>query len=193
MAFLYKPAVESGRLHQGEILCGIEEPRKEFNSSDFTLVEYPRVLVVSPDCDLLGDFFARSQTIDSANEKAVQQNAAKLLEHIHCCRIYEESDIRQPSGLNSDSWRLARQNQNERYHHLPAGTVEGMEGVSTPDFYLDFLRTFSMPRDFLYSAVESGAVKKQCLIPPPMIHQLTDRLFNFQGRVCVPDPEDHRE
>ena len=187
MVLVYKRTVGATRLLQGEILTKVQEPQVEYDSNRITLIDHPRVIIVTPECDLVSDSSARSEAGDS------DILGPKLLAHIHCCKVYEESELRKPSGLSSDPWKLVKQNQNERYYHIPAGQLEGQEDKLLPDFFLDFKRMFSIPTDYLYAALESGQIERQGAVPVPLIYQLVNKLFYFQGRVCIPDPNDSRE
>ena len=178
-------AAGSGRLLQGEILTSVREPQVAYGSNQITLIDHPKVIIVTPECDLVSDSSAKTES--SGN------TAPKLLSHIHCCNVYEESEIRNPSGLSSDLWKRVKQNQNERYYHLPTGCLEGPEDKVLPDLFLDFKQMFSIPTDYIYSALSSGAIGRLGVVPSPWIYQLVNKLSYFQGRVCLPDPNDPRE
>ena len=151
-----------------------------------------RVVVVTPECDLVGDYFAR-RTIEQSNVKQsdLVKSEAKVVPHIQLCEVFEESEIKELADLNSRSWNLVKTNQNVRYHRLPEAEVVGLEETN-PAFVLDFMRLFSMPRQFLYMSVQCDGVERRGVIPSPWIDSLIDRLFHFHGRVCVPDQNDNR-
>lgn len=193
MDFRYELSDLKGRLSQGEILSDLQElqpehPGKRISSDtpdfQFTLVEHPKVVILTPDCDLLTDFLARKVPYSS--------DETKLLHHVQCCDIYEESEIRQDRKLGSDLWKRVRQNQDERYHRIPPGEIEVLEKIQQPALFLDFKQMFSISTEFLYKSLEAGEVKQQGVIPPIWLHSLIHRYFAFHSRVGVPDPDDNR-
>ena len=183
MVLVYKPAAGSVRLLHGEILTDVREPQIEYGSNRITLIEHPKVIIVTPECDLVSD--SSAETDSSGN------TAPKLLSHINCCEVYEESELRNPS-LTTVLWKRVKQNQDERYYHLPVGNLEGQDD-EIPDLFLDFKRMFSIPKEYLYAALSSAGIGRLGVVPSPWIHQLVNKLSYFQGRVCLPDPTDPRE
>ena len=192
----------SGQVRQGEILFGVEEYQPEHTGQRLSAgnahlngeIFNRRVVVVSTGCDLLGDFAARRQ-LESENlsEQDQEELKAKLLPHIHVCEVFEQADIRQSLPKGRDLWARVNKNQDVRYHKVPKGKIADQEGFGNPELFLDFRRMFSIPSDFLYKSLQSSGVERRGVIPSPWVDSLIDRLFHFQGRVCVPDPEDPRQ
>ena len=90
--FEYQPADTGGRLMQGEIICDIQEIRPNLAAvsasgemSEFLSIVHQKVIVITPDCDLLSDYSTRSNP--ASDER---QNQARLLEHIQLCDVYPE-------------------------------------------------------------------------------------------------------
>ena len=174
---------------QGELLSNVWEmqvdhPGVEISSDPASFqhnpAEHPKVAIFTPDCDLLTDYLARYDANNPGDD-------SKLLQHIQCCDVYEESEIR-PGRFGSDLWRRIRQNQDERYHCLPPGETEGE--FQHPTFFLDFKRMFSLPTQFLYDSLDIGEIVRRGVIPPIWLHSLIQRYFAFHSRVGVPDPND---
>ena len=203
MVLFYEAADQSGRLSQGEILVGLEERLSanvegqavSANSTRiFTVVPHDTVIVVTPDCDLLGDFFYRfCQDASSLNDKDIRARQSNLLSHVLCCEVYEQVEFKKSIAGGSDIWRRIEKNQDERYHHIPSGQTLGQLDNERPDFFLDFKRVFSISTEDLYKSLESAPVLRRGVLPTPWILSLVSRLFNFQGRVCLPDPSDNRQ
>ena len=201
MVLRYHSFGGSGQIHQGEIIFGVQEYQPEHTGTRLSAgnthlngeVFDRRVVAVTPECDLLSDFSAR-QYLETGNlpdgERTKQE--ARLLAHIHLCEVFEETDIKQLVPLGNRFWERVKNNQDMRYHKVPAGTIDGQETVETPDFFLDFKRMFSIPAPFLYKSLQSSGVERRGVIPSPWVDSLIDRLFHFQGRVCVPDADDPR-
>lgn len=179
------------RLQQGEILAGILEPRPDNPGAplqpdspvDFTWVNHPRAIVMTPDCDLLSDFASRQASPEGTP-------SPHRLQHIHCCDLYAAAEIRENNALRSDLWRRVQRNQDERYHRLPPGKVDDGSDLEHPDLYLDFKRLFTLPTEFLYRCLEIETVQRLGVVPPIWIHDLIQRYFAFHSRIGVPDPED---
>ena len=178
------------RLRQGEILSGIQEFKPEHPGEPislgsleptFTPVNHPLAIVITPDCDLLTDFLARQSPVQEIF-------SARLLQHIHCCDLYEKKEIRDSYSLNSNLWRRVTQNQNERYHRIPSGKVADQDDLEHPALYMDFKRMFTMPTEFLYGCLATWEVERLGIIPPIWIHDLIQRYFAFHSRIGVPDP-----
>lgn len=181
------------RLQQGQVLrnlyefvpTGLTAPD---GTAQVTRVEHPLVVVMSPECDLISDYEARSASPTS--NVSQPQPGANLLEHIQCCKLFEEIDIRRPHGLNSAAWSFVKTNRHERYHMI-APSVLGRPD-NAPPLYLDFKRVLSVSTAYLYQFLNAGGVELDKVIKPPWIHQLIQRCYGFQARVCVPDPTDTR-
>lgn len=194
MVLVFQPSLSGERpqrLQQGEILAGIPEPQPDNpgaslqpdSSVTFTWIAHPRAIVMTPDCDLLSDFSSRQASSE------VTQSPHRL-QHIHCCNLYEASEIRGNNDLRSDLWRRVQRNQDERYHQIPPGKVTGGSDLEHPALYLDFKRMFTLPAEFLYGCLESETVQRMGIVPPIWIHDLIQRYFAFHSRIGVPDPED---
>ena len=202
MVFAYLPTDQSGRLSQGEILLNVSEPQllnadgllaDGNGQASYTVVPHDKIIVVSPDCDLLNDFYNRYRPdVETLNQVEERRRQSQLLNHILCCDIYEKDTIR-PAVAGSDVWKRVERNQDERYQRVPPGTQVIRVGNENPEFFIDFKRLFSLPTTLIYRSLASGQTKRGGAIPPPWIHSLADRLFGFQGRVCLPDPSDNRQ
>lgn len=201
MTFSYSSFGSPGQLHQGEILFGIQEyqpdhPGKRLTVQDSNLdgqVFDRNVVVVTSECDLIGDYAVR---IAIGNGDLTEDERAKLearlLAHILLCEVFEESEIKEQLPKGSDLWRNVRTNQNIRFHMVPEATIAEIEEGANPAFFLDFKRMFSVPTRFLYTSLRCDEVERRGVMPSPWIDSLIDRLFHFHGRVCVPDPNDNR-
>ena len=161
--------------------------------ANYTVVAHEKVVVVSPDCDLLADYYNRfRKDVETLNEAQERQRQSQLLRHILCCDVYVKDDLR-PSIAGSDVWKRVERNQDERFQCIPRGEQANHSGCEHPEFFLDFKRVFSLPTILLYASLESGQITRGGAVPAPWIHSVADRLFGFQGRVCLPDPSDTRK
>ena len=155
--------------------------------AEVTAVHHPLVVVLSPECDLVSDYELRN-----ANPKGGFDltQSSKFLEHIQCCKLFEGDEIRNAHGLNSRDWSFIKTNRHERYHTILPSAM-GWPDSDVP-LYLDFKRIFGVSTDYLYAALDAGQLEMDAVIAPPWIHQLAQRCYAFQARVCVPDPADQR-
>ena len=76
-----------------------------------------------------------------------------MIRYLLLCDAYDDvHDIELPG---SDVRRRVNRNQDERYHRLEAGAGLQDPAVEVPaDLFLDFKKTFMVPVDGLYEAIE---------------------------------------
>lgn len=148
---------------------------------DVEPITHTYALIIDQDCDLLSDFVRRTEG------KLDHQN---ILQHVLLCDVFKEQEIRLrlPGG---DLLRRVKQNQDERFHCLPAGSIgdEGCEDCAPgdtndlPPLYLDFKRVLTLRTSDLYRAIELRKAKRLALIPPIYSHDLIHRFYSFRGRI----------
>ncbi|MBI2842218.1 MAG: hypothetical protein HYX78_02335 [Armatimonadetes bacterium] len=175
-----------GQLRQGEIIVGLYEyeyeslagtqtdPGTENPVQQITIVEHPRVIIVSQDCDLEQDYAGRQG----------QASSDKLLQHVLMCDMYEKDEIRGRSALNSALFRRVNQNQDERYHRFDNAPV-GNSDRSLPELYVDFKRILSLPTGFVYDLLYRNEAQRVALVPGLYLHDFVHRLYSFLGRVAT--------
>ena len=192
MAFCYDLIDTSGRLSQGELLFSIQEPLLDTGAGTgtFTIVPHDMCIVLTPDCDLLSDFLYRypDEVRQQKNENVKQSN---LLNNIILCDAYVKEVVKPVVGA-SDLWRRVENNQDSRFQHIPGGPQGPDSGDSHPDLYVDFKRLFTLPPNSLYESIQDGHITRGGILPNPWVFGLVTRLFEFQGRICLPDPSDDR-
>jgi hypothetical protein len=181
------------RLLQGEILLNVVEyvPTGvvyDDGSPEIKGVLHPRLVVLTPACDLVSDYGERIKLAANGETAGTELNP-KMLPHIQCCDLFLLDEIRYPYGFNHKTWSPVPGNRDERYHKVPVGD---MDDLDHPDLYLDFKRIISLPTDYLYFKLNDGSTERRGVIPEPWINQLVQRCFGFQARVCVPDLSDPR-
>ena len=198
MPFSYESYRAQGQLHQGEVLFGIQEFQPEHTGERMTPdninllgeVADRQVIIVTPECDLLSDYLARREVETGGAEESEVEG--KLLPHVHVCEVFEETDIKELLPKGTEFWKLVRTNQNIRYHAIPRASIGNHDGEYNPALYLDFKRMFSMSTKFIYASLLCEGVERRGVMPSPWVDSVIDSLFHFQGRVCVPDPDDRR-
>lgn len=179
-----------GRLQQGEVIANLEEFQVVSGTSagevSYLRRSHPYVVVMSADCDLLHDFEHRRALAQQGLAQGTDDNP-RLLPHVILCEAYPEEDIR-GSVHGSDLWKRIKQNQDERYHRLSAAVVGNPPVRDLPDLYLDFKKTWSAPTEYLEGSLAGRMEMRLAVVPPVYLHDLMHRLFNFLGRVALPEP-----
>ena len=175
---------------QGEILSPVWEHQSSLPATklpsgvdvDFVPIEYPRLMVMAANCDLLWDYNARTESNDED---------PKIMPHILLCRLYEEAEVRVISQTNSRSWGRIKNNQEERYYHLNAADIGNPVEGDLPDLYLDFKKSLSLPTRNVYSGLDnpdtSSRINRVAVVPPIYIHDLIHRFYGFLSRIGTPD------
>lgn len=179
MAFGYQQSA-AAELRQGELLGSVTEHtvRPGDSVEEPFLVDsriHPRVIVVTADCDLLKDHQNRPPAAD---------NPLHCLDHVLLCDVYTLEEIHgvTPATFGSKEMKVVRRNQNERYHVLPAATIEGTE-ISLPELYIDFRRCIGIPPTSLYRAIANGESLRLGRLPPVFLQDFCHRIFSFLSRV----------
>ena len=104
-------------------------------TTQVTSVQHLLVVVISPECDLVSIYESRSAA--SSGAPVQSQSSSNLLEHIQCCKLFEEAAVRNTSGMNSAAWSFVKSNRHERYHMIPPnvpGRSDNSGGVKKVDF-----------------------------------------------------------
>lgn len=175
---------------QGEILSPVYEHRSNLPATKspcgvvdvFVPYEYPRLIVMTANCDLLWGYDARKESNDED---------PKSMPHILLCRLYEEAEIRNRPYINSRVWGRIRDNQDERYYHLDAANIRNPAEGYLPDLYMDFKRSLSLPTRNVYMGIEnpdaSSRINRVAVAPPIYVHDLIHRFYSFLSRIGTPD------
>ena len=176
-------------------MIGLREPRVQ---SDLPLIvpgkqlsidwiAHPISIVITADCDLLGDHRARQAL--PLTGRAEEQRLARQLDNVTLCRLYSESDLKE-NRFDSDVWKRVRQNQDVRYHAIPMPDIPSFK--EWPILYLDFTKTFMMQSQHMRRSIQRNEIRRTSPIKQPWLQDLVNRWAHFHGRVCVPDPNDAR-
>lgn len=188
----------SAALRQGEILANLVEHRAAVPARDLSIAPivevvdvrefaHPWLVVLSADCDLDQDYQVRVPTAEILVRNDFEhRRGRRLMDYILVCPAFLESEVRVRLPPGSAIWDRVKGNQDVRYHRIEAGEIAfGMRVV--PELFLDFLRSFTLPADSIYDALESPAVERVAVIPPVYVHALVQRYFAFQSRIGLPE------
>src|SRR5258708_17521361 len=88
-------------------------------------------------------------------------------------------------ALNSVRWNNLRQNNNDRYHFLPA-----FDELQVPDIVLDFKPFITAPRGVLLTFKPDAYVAS---LGQLFRDNLSQRFAAFLARIALPDPEEEAQ
>ena len=184
---------ELPRLCQGDILRDLEvvERARVINTEPKQLDVKKRLLpyavVLSQECDLHQDLQNRKNLATSTQDK--------YLHSVLLGPAYPAQDVRQGvhlaqldvkcEPLNSARWGTVKQNNNDRYHFLPA-----FDPLQVPDIVLDFKHFLTAPRGILLEFKPSSYVAS---LGQLFRDSLSQRFAHFLARIALPDPEEEAQ
>ncbi len=139
-------------------------------------------LLVTQDCDLDWDFRARQEQDETKKLKA----QSKLLPNLLFCEVAQAEELRGVQTIASDIWRRVKQNQDERYHYLPA-VPSHLDAVTRgfSDLAIDFKRVFSIPTEEMYKRL-SLETRRRTILQGPFMQDLSNRFAYYHLRVALP-------
>lgn len=182
MARHYK-STHSGELSQGEILSNVWEfvyYRERAKKVLFDRVVHTLVVVMSADCDLYWDY-ARRYNKRQATDK-------KLLSHVLLADVSDEQRFREALGQQArNTIEAAEKDQDPRYHCLSNVPLHFGPEPSLTRLFVDFKSAFSIRSQELYRQIRTGKIRRHCCVVPPYVHHMTQRGFNYLGRIGVDD------
>jgi len=113
-------------------------------------------------------------------------NPGKELPDTLLCEVSPAQDLRTRGDINHSIWKKIKANKDERYQflqHVPRDKDATGEGLS--ELALDFKRCFSLPTGEIYAQLQAQA-RRRCRLESPYLEHLSDRLFNYHGRIALP-------
>lgn len=171
-------------LFQGEVLRNLvvlipDRHSLQPGAVTFRPEVHPLAVLVHPDCDLDRDHKGRTSTTEPVN--------SALLSQVLLCPAYNQDEIRaENSYFGTRDFKQIRQNQNERFHCLPAGQI-GDGPASLEEMFVDFRHAMGVPTELLYEAVAAQTTERLALVNDVFRHDLIQRFCSYLGRVALPD------
>jgi hypothetical protein len=181
---------ELPRFCQGDILRDLEvvEWASVLNTEPMQIDLKKRVLpyavVLSQECDLHQDQQNRSNLTRPTQDK--------YLHSVLLGPAYRAQEVRQGThlsalevkceALNRDRWKVVTQNNNDRYHYLPA-----FDPLQVPDVVLDFKHFITAPRANLLNL---KPVAYLASLGQLYRDSLSQRFANFLARIALPDADE---
>lgn len=183
----YTPS-QDGPLRQGEILTGLRrvvpEPGSAFGELKADIIEHRFAVILSQDCDLEQDFFARYETMDG---ETPQQLAEREQRKLSCVLFCDAIPIDELSGRinNKRVFDFANKNKNERYQFLrEVKAEEDAHGRGVAALGLDFKRYFCLAAEDVY-AQNSRLKNRRAVLQTPYAEHLSVRFFAYQFRIAL--------
>ena len=173
------------RIHQGDIIRDIklENDIGKLNDSHqetLTALNFPYVLVLSQDCDLLQFFNGMKSSTDTFNQ---------YIPNVIILPLYMKDDFKNGDNLNflnvsqsrrsSDQMKMIDQNREPRYQHLMPS-----RSFALPDLYADFKVYYTMPPNELFKFYESNYVATVNVL---FRESITLRFTNYLSRIGLPE------
>jgi hypothetical protein len=185
---------ELPRLCQGDILRDLElvewgtvvgaEPEQKIT---LTRRRLPYAVVLSQECDLYQDLQNR--------RNAARPTQDKYLHSVLLGPAYPAQSVREGTHLtalnvkceplNKNRWNAVQQNNDPRYHFLPAA-----DAFQVPELVIDFKHFITAPRGVLLE-LRTGAYLTS--LNQLFRDSLSQRFAHFLARVALPDPEEEAQ
>lgn len=188
---IYTASISGSSLRQAEILSDVIEFRLTLDSlqnrkeaAEVRPTKHPLAIIITQDCDLEQDFFARFPV---APRKVM---AARFLPNILLCHVVTVPELMAITPPGSDIWNRVKQNKDERYHVLESVPAsQDALGIGMPSMGIDFKRLLTIPTDEVYAQLEMQA-RRRCVLASPYLEHLSTRFAYFLLRVALPRPHE---
>lgn len=175
------------RIVQGDIYRNVEVIEyivQSDNDIEFSKLIFPKVVVLTQDCDLTWDFEQRSND----DKKLISILIAPIynIEHFyngeHLSELHlQMSPIKQgKKGRESTIRKDIKNNKNDRYHYIEVAE----ENIQLVPSVVDFKHFYTVNRDYLYSVKGESFV---CRLSELYREDLSRRFANFFSRIALPD------
>ena len=182
------------RLSQGDILRDLSvvewatasnSEAEEVQAQKWLL---PYVVVLSQECDLYQDLQARASQTPKNQDKYLHTvllgpayPALALKEGTHLKDMHVQCE-----RMGSDKWKRVLQNNEDRYHFLPASPAP----MQVPDLVLDFKHFSTAPRGALLGLKPKLYVAS---LGQLFRESLSQRFAHFLARIALPDPDEEKQ
>ena len=173
------------RYEQGDILRDIKLIEwAEATGDEISIAErsLQYCVLVTQDCDLEHDFDNRADSTSTTKDKYLQS--------LLLCPAYPGETFRtgehlaelgfKMQAINSDRWRLIKQNNVSRYHYL-----EKALDYQVPELVVDFKHYLTAPRDVFYRSNFSSSYV--ATIEIVYREHLSGRFAHYLSRIGLPE------
>ena len=165
------------------------QPKEGQPNAEVSEITYPYSVVMNQECDLHQDYTAR-QASAAQHESAAQHDT--LVPSVLMCPAYFAAQLklgehlkqygRVMERINSDRWKLLKQNQNPRYHYLASWPA-----MQVQELVIDFKHFFTVPTEQLH---QEYATPEHCLARLAFLYRedLSQRFASYMSRIGLPVP-----
>jgi hypothetical protein len=176
---------QDSRLRQGDIIRDVEYIESIVEKEGILTVrniQYPRVIVLTQDCDLSEEFNFRFTEKGTQDKWLVSVLVAPLYvaEHVFSGKHLELLKLRMQQIQSKTEIRLLKQNRLPRYHYL-----EFQEEVPIVPSIIDFKHYFSVNSVYLQELRNRNYV---CTVSSLYREQISVRYASFLARIGLPTP-----
>ncbi|MBX3072877.1 hypothetical protein KF728_12820 [Candidatus Obscuribacterales bacterium] len=146
---------------------------------------HPYAVLLTQDCDLEQDWFARQDLKDEGlNKEKKERLLARLLGSVLFAEATTAQDLKDRIDFDKRVVERFEQNKDERYQLLsPAPKEQDLQAEGFPALGLDFKKYFAIPVDEVYLRVQNGEARRRSALQVPYSDHLSDRFFAFQSRI----------
>ena len=173
------------RIYQGDIFRDVKyflwiDIKEDVIEGDEISVPY--LVVLTQECDLEQDYENRLETenANTTNDKYLQSilvSPAYLAEKLRKGTHLEALELNMQS-IDSKRWKNVINNQNSRYHYLPAN-----EKFKIPELVIDFKHYYTLPRDFFYQYLDKNYIGT---VDQLFRESLSQRFSYYLSRIGLP-------
>lgn len=181
------------RAAQGDIYRNIRVPfsaspvnGEEGEELEISEIEYPYSIVLSQECDLEQDHFNRKNAPDKHDKflPSILFAPAYLAEKLRGGEHLKDLDLKM-QRINSDRWKIVKNNDNLRYHYLRKDPNFGVH-----DLVIDFKHYFTISRDLFF--VNNLNDKHYVASLDSLFREdLSNRFCHYLSRIGLPEIEEH--
>lgn len=193
MPHIYDPPPTEGPIRQGEVLASVyqhsvtDAARQYGEGHEFSIlsVHHPIIIVLSQDCDLETDYYARYPEEAPGGRRPNVNVGVPERYHlgvIMACSALEDQALINLHALNTGSFRRIQENRERRYYSLPASDAPVL-----PRITVDFKHVLGLNPTALYSAVRAGSARRVALLKLPYVYDVMHRFASFISRTALPE------
>ena len=169
------------RICQGDILRDLKIQLVDSNNK-VQLFSFPYLIILSQDCDL-EQYFIKLQT--SNDDESCNQFIPNIITLLsfpadqarngnHLSELYTIKQQR----INTDLWKIVKQNKNERYHFLPS-----YQPLQVPELLIDFKNYLTIPFEQIFECYKDHYL---ATVNELFREDLSQRFCNYLSRIGLP-------
>lgn len=176
-SLVWQAADIASEFRQSEIVTTATRYDYASESGEVAALEVPIAIVLTQDCDLLGDFERRSGGGEGE------------LDHILMMAGYTVAWVKEATKFGSKEMKPVLQNLSPRWHYLEVCPAEcDAQGSGLEAFVIDFRSIFAMPIAELYYQCSVPTAQRRAVLAAPYREHFQARAASFMSRIVLPQP-----